>query len=285
VEELIAAQEAVKEIYLDDLVKEYIVDIVRQTREHPDVYLGSSSRGALAIYRLSQARAALLGRDYVLPDDVKALATAALSHRIIVGPAARIKDIEPDAIVQDILDKLPVPVAKASGVMLKRIWRRLQKRRTAVIFLAIIALFSGLMTGRRILFNIAYLFAILLILSFVWAWVNINFVHLSRLTRTRRTQVGRPLEERFTVRNTSFLPKLWLEIRDYSDLPTHFSSYVVHNLGGKKSHSWRVNTSLPAARPVPARPDPAQHLGPFRSFPHAAQFDSDNQRGHLPDHL
>ncbi|MCP5095343.1 MAG: MoxR family ATPase [Chloroflexi bacterium] len=112
VEELQSAQKAVKEIYIDNLVKEYIVEIVRQTREHPDVYLGSSSRGALAIYRLCQARAAMENRDYVLPDDVKALASAALAHRIIVGPAARIKDIEPSAIVQDILDKLPVPGAQ-----------------------------------------------------------------------------------------------------------------------------------------------------------------------------
>lgn len=109
VEELQAVQTAVKEIYIDNLVKEYIVEVVRRTREHPEVYLGSSSRGALALYRLGQARAAMFGRDYVLPDDVKALAGAALSHRIIVGPAARIKDIEPDAIVQDILDKVPVP--------------------------------------------------------------------------------------------------------------------------------------------------------------------------------
>jgi MoxR-like ATPase len=112
VEELKEAQTAVKDIYLDGKVKEYIVDLVRQTREHPEVYLGSSSRGALAIYRLSQARAALFGRDYVLPDDVKALAVAALSHRIIVGPAARIKDVEPDAIVQEILDKTAVPGAQ-----------------------------------------------------------------------------------------------------------------------------------------------------------------------------
>ncbi len=112
VEELRAAQEAVKDIYVDQLVKEYIVTIVRQTREHPDVYLGASSRGALAIFRLGQARAALLGRDYVLPDDVKALAGAALGHRIIVGPAARIKDIEPEQIVQDIVDQTAVPGAQ-----------------------------------------------------------------------------------------------------------------------------------------------------------------------------
>lgn len=115
VEDLQAAQEAIKDVYIDNLVKEYIVDIVRQTREHPDVYLGSSSRGALAIYRLCQAQAAISGRDYVLPDDVKSLASAALSHRIIVGPAARIKDIEPQAIVQDILDKLPVPGAQVKA--------------------------------------------------------------------------------------------------------------------------------------------------------------------------
>lgn len=114
VEELLAAQEAVKAIYVDKLVKEYIVDLVRQTREHPEVYLGSSSRGALALYRLGQARAAMTGRDYVLPDDIKALAGAALGHRIIVGPAARIKDIAPEAIVQDILDQVPVPGAQVS---------------------------------------------------------------------------------------------------------------------------------------------------------------------------
>ncbi|MCP4416265.1 MAG: MoxR family ATPase [Chloroflexi bacterium] len=115
VAELREVQTAVKEIYIDDLVKEYIVDVVRLTREHPDVYLGSSPRGALALYRLSQARAAMFGRDYVLPDDVKALAGAALGHRIIVGPAARIKDVEPEAIVQDILDKVPVPGAQVKA--------------------------------------------------------------------------------------------------------------------------------------------------------------------------
>ncbi|MFQ5434232.1 MAG: AAA family ATPase [Anaerolineae bacterium] len=115
VEELLAAQEAIKDIYIDNQVKEYIVEVVRQTREHPDVYLGASSRGALAIYRLGQARAAMFGRDYVLPDDVKALAIPALGHRIIVGPAARIKDVEPKTIVQDILDRLPVPGAQVKA--------------------------------------------------------------------------------------------------------------------------------------------------------------------------
>lgn len=112
VSELRDVQEAIKEIYIDNHIKQYIVDIVRQTRNHPDVYLGSSTRGALALYRLCQARAAIQARDYVLPDDVKALAVSCLAHRIIVGPAARIKDVEPEAIVQDVIDKLPVPGAQ-----------------------------------------------------------------------------------------------------------------------------------------------------------------------------
>jgi MoxR-like ATPase len=115
VDELLVAQKAIKEVYLDSRVKEYIVEIVRRTRIHPDVYLGASSRGALAIYRLSQARAAIFGRDFVLPDDIKALAETALSHRIIVGPAARIKDVASVNIVQEILENLPVPGAQVTA--------------------------------------------------------------------------------------------------------------------------------------------------------------------------
>jgi MoxR-like ATPase len=108
-DELRQAQTAVKSIYIDRHVKEYIVNIVRETRRHADLYLGSSTRGALALYRLGQARAALLGRDYVLPDDIKALAIPALAHRLIVGPAARIKSVDPAVIVQDIIGRIAVP--------------------------------------------------------------------------------------------------------------------------------------------------------------------------------
>jgi uncharacterized protein (DUF58 family) len=118
----------------------------------------------------------------------------------------------------------------------------LRQRRTGVIILAALALLGGLATGRDLFFNLAYLLGLLLIVSFFWAWSNINWVHLSRLTRTRRTQVGRPLEERFTVRNTSIVPKLWLEVRDHSDLPAHQASKVVHALGSRNSFTWRALT-------------------------------------------
>jgi uncharacterized protein (DUF58 family) len=128
--------------------------------------------------------------------------------------------------------------------MIQKLLARLKitQRRTTVILLAAAALLGGLITGREILFNLAYLLSLLLIFSFGWAWANINWVHLSRVTRTRRTQVGRPLEERFTVRNTSRIPKLWLEVRDFATLPGHFSSHVVNGLGPHRAYVWRVTT-------------------------------------------
>lgn len=111
VQELVAAQDAIREIYVAEEVKRYIIDLVNASRQHPDVYLGSSPRGSLALFRTSQARAAMAGRDYVIPDDVKALAEVALAHRIIVGPAARIKEVSTRTVVQDVLAATPVPGA------------------------------------------------------------------------------------------------------------------------------------------------------------------------------
>ncbi|MER3513523.1 MAG: AAA family ATPase [Chloroflexota bacterium] len=115
VDELLRAQERVKDVYVDPLIKRYIVDIVNQTRKHSEVYLGASPRGSLALYRTAQVRAAILGRDYVIPDDIKALAVPTLAHRLIIGPAARIKDVDTRQIIQEILATLPVPGA-AVGV-------------------------------------------------------------------------------------------------------------------------------------------------------------------------
>ncbi|MFO7538755.1 MAG: DUF58 domain-containing protein [Chloroflexota bacterium] len=115
-------------------------------------------------------------------------------------------------------------------------------RRNILVVLALGALVGGLLTGRDLVYSLAYVLGLLIIASFAWAWASINWLHISRLTRTRRTQVGRPLEERFTLTNTSFLPKLWLEVHDYSDLPGHFASQVVHSIGNKEQYSWRVVT-------------------------------------------
>jgi MoxR-like ATPase len=109
--DLLAAQQAVRTVFLNDDIKNYIVALVNASRAHPDVYLGASPRGAIALFRAAQARAAIAGRDYVVPDDVKALAEATMAHRIIVGPNARIKDISASSIVHGILSMVPVPGA------------------------------------------------------------------------------------------------------------------------------------------------------------------------------
>jgi len=111
VEELTSAQEKLKDVYVDPLVKRYIVDIITQTRRHPDIYLGASPRGSLALYRTGQTRAAILGRDYVIPDDIKELAAATLAHRLIISPSARLKDVTGEAVMREVLSTLPVPGA------------------------------------------------------------------------------------------------------------------------------------------------------------------------------
>lgn len=111
VQELLAAQYAIRDVYVSEEIKQYIISLVNATRQHPDVYLGSSPRGSLALFRTAQARAAMAGRDYVLPDDIKALAEVTLAHRIIVGPEARVNKVSPRTIVQDVLLSTPVPGA------------------------------------------------------------------------------------------------------------------------------------------------------------------------------
>jgi MoxR-like ATPase len=119
VDELRQMQAAVRDIYVDPSVADYIVRLVGATRSHPDVYLGASPRGSIALYRAGQALAGLLGREYVIPDDVKALAEAALAHRIIVKTSSSIHDVLPGQIVNELLDSISVgsvtPAASVSG--------------------------------------------------------------------------------------------------------------------------------------------------------------------------
>jgi MoxR-like ATPase len=108
VAELRELQAAVREIYVDATVSEYIVRLVNATRTHPDVYLGASPRGSIALYRAGQARAALLGRDYVIPDDVKALAGPALAHRLIIKTSSSIREVDAETVIRELLETVPV---------------------------------------------------------------------------------------------------------------------------------------------------------------------------------
>jgi MoxR-like ATPase len=107
--DLTLIQEAVKSVYVDQLVKLYIVQVVEATRHHPTIHLGASPRGSLALFRTSQARALIDGRDFVLPDDIKALAGAVLSHRIVVNIGNDGYDAKGRTIVTEILERVPVP--------------------------------------------------------------------------------------------------------------------------------------------------------------------------------
>ena len=118
----------------------------------------------------------------------------------------------------------------------------MDRRRNAIYIIVVISLLAGLITGRSFFFNVAYAFGGLLLFSFVWSWVAVNWLRLNRRTGSRRTQVGRTIKEAFTVVNTAVLPKLWLEIYDSSTLPGHHASHVVSNIGANKRFSWEVQT-------------------------------------------
>jgi len=115
-EELLRAQSASREIHLAESVKKYVVDVVTATRSHPDVYLGASPRGSLALSRAAQAYASMNGRDYVVPDDVKGLAAPTLAHRLILQPQARLKDLAATTVIAEILASVPVESTSAQAL-------------------------------------------------------------------------------------------------------------------------------------------------------------------------
>jgi MoxR-like ATPase len=108
-DELVACQKTVREIYVDDKVRRYLMQIVHDTRAHDDIGLGGSPRASIALFRTSQAMAALRGRNYVLPDDVKKVAAAVLTHRIILKPESRLRKVTASALVDEIVAEIAVP--------------------------------------------------------------------------------------------------------------------------------------------------------------------------------
>jgi MoxR-like ATPase len=111
-ETLLDLQQEVRSIRVEKSVREYVVRVTRATREHSSVQLGVSPRGTLALYRTSQALAALRGRDYVIPDDIKHLAPSVLTHRVIIHPQTRLRGRTPAQVISEIVDATPVPVER-----------------------------------------------------------------------------------------------------------------------------------------------------------------------------
>jgi len=111
-EELIACQQAVRQVRVDVKVRTYILEMVHSTRSHEDLSLGGSPRASLALFRTSQAMAAIRGRDYVQPDDIKRVAPAVLTHRLILKPESRLRRITAESVVEDVINGLRVPTAE-----------------------------------------------------------------------------------------------------------------------------------------------------------------------------
>jgi len=116
-DELIACQRAVREVHVDDKIRRYIVEIIQGTRQNEDLALGASPRASLALFRASQAMAAMLGRNYVLPDDIKRVATAILTHRVILRPESRLRKITAAAVIDEAIKDVRVPVIGAAQTM------------------------------------------------------------------------------------------------------------------------------------------------------------------------
>ena len=109
-QDVVDHQNAVRNVYVDPVLRNYLVRIVQATRTHPDVELGASPRASLGLYRCSQAMAAIQDREYVSPDDIKLLAPYALAHRMILKSQARLRERTTEDVVVQILDQIPVPV-------------------------------------------------------------------------------------------------------------------------------------------------------------------------------
>ena len=108
-QEVVGMQEAAKQVYVDRLVRHYIVALTEATRNHRDVALGASPRATLGLFRTARALALVQDRDYVVPDDIKLLAAATLSHRIVLSPAARMRGIRSEGVVTELLNQVNVP--------------------------------------------------------------------------------------------------------------------------------------------------------------------------------
>jgi MoxR-like ATPase len=108
--EVMACQEAIREIHVDDKVRRYLLEIVHGTRTHDDVQLGGSPRASIALFRTAQALAAINGRNFVLPDDVKRMVLPVLAHRLILRPESRLRKVTPAALLHEIVGDVRVPV-------------------------------------------------------------------------------------------------------------------------------------------------------------------------------
>jgi len=105
-------QHSIEQVHVAGSIRAYCVDVVAATRRSPSAAVGASPRGSLALLKLARTKAALSGRDYVLPDDVKAVAVPALAHRLVLRPELWVQKVSAEDVVQDVLESVPTPRAE-----------------------------------------------------------------------------------------------------------------------------------------------------------------------------
>ena len=266
VDELRGMQTAVRDVYVDSTVADYIVRLVNGTRSHPDVYLGASPRGSIALYRAGQALAGLLGRDYVIPDDIKALAEPALAHRLIIKTSASIHDVQSgnvdpraarlDADRRHPPDRRPGRSAgdpprpararraprpsetNAADGRIDRLMRRLQ-----LFLIAAILLIAAFSTGLEFLFYLVYLAIIVIGGSYIVTRLGLSDLEAGYAVSQLNGHVGDQIRVTYTLRNTSRVPKPWLEVHNPTTLPGGLPGRAIP-LGPRAERSWLVRVPL-----------------------------------------
>ena len=122
-DDVIACQEAIREVHVDEKVKRYVLEIVHASREHEDILLGGSPRASIALFRTAQATAAVAGRNFVLPDDVKRMVQSVLAHRLILRPESRLRKLTPAAVLHEIVSETSVPVPASQAAEARDDWQ------------------------------------------------------------------------------------------------------------------------------------------------------------------
>lgn len=113
--DFLACQQAIREVEVHPRVRRYILEIIHASRAHDDLHLGGSPRASIALFRTGQALAAVNGRNFVLPDDIKRMAVPVLGHRFIIRPESRLRKVTPPRVIEEILSEVSVPVLQRDG--------------------------------------------------------------------------------------------------------------------------------------------------------------------------
>ena len=225
-----------------------------------------SPRGSIALYRAGQALAGLLGRDYVIPDDVKALAEAALAHRMIIKTSSSIHDVQPAQVIRELLETTPVGAVREPAVARPQAHRARRPRcptrlsasqrrrpsrlggspmfrRLQLLLLAAILVLAAFSTGEPFLFYLVYLGVLVVGGSYVLTRLGLADLEAGYAVNQLSGHVGDRIRVTYTLRNTSRIPKPWLEIHNPTSLPAGLPGRAI-SLGGRSERSWLIRTPL-----------------------------------------